>query len=320
MDAIVSERANGPFTSLDDLFRRVPAGSMNRRGLEALAAAGAFDRLEPDRAKVFASAELLLAVAIDAERGRTSGQAALFGGDDHAEPSLRLADVPAWSRADQMAKERENFGFYFSEHPVGEWRHVASANGARSHASLMTGGVSGGGRSPGVMAALVENVQRRKTRKGSDFAIVEFSDQSGQFSASCFEESLVEPFLRWAADGTCVLLNVELDAPSADEPPRVTVRGARPLAEVRANARMVLTLDIETIDAVRELALLLPRAAEATGEVLAKLQLAGGSEQALRLGRDFVLDGELAEQLGGLDGVHNVSLSARRAEHLRLVA
>jgi DNA polymerase-3 subunit alpha len=321
MDAIVAERAKGAFTSLEDLFGRLPAGAMNRRGLEALAAAGAFDALEPDRAKVFASAEMLMAVADEAERSRTSGQAALFGGDDHAEPTLRLSTVDAWTRAEQMARERENFGFYFSEHPVGAWRQIASANGARSHASLMTGGVSAaGGRAAGIMAALVEKVQKRKSRKGSDFAIVDFSDQSGQFTASCFEETLVEPFLKWAAEGACVLLNVELDAPSADEPPRVTVRGARPLEELRAGARMTLTLEVDNAEALQELALLLERRGDTKGEVLAKLRLEDGATQTLRLGRDFILDGELAERLAEVEGVDNVSLTARRAEHLRLVA
>mgnify|MGYP001791907956 CR=1 FL=1 len=99
MDALVAEReANGKFTSLEDLFRRVPPGSMNRRQIEGLAAAGAFDCLEPNRARVLANADMLLAVADEAERSRTSGQAALFGGEDHAEPSLRLSEAPAWPR------------------------------------------------------------------------------------------------------------------------------------------------------------------------------------------------------------------------------
>ncbi len=160
MDAIVAEReANGLFTSLEDLFRRVPPGSMNRRQLEGLAAAGALDGLEPNRAKVLANADMLLAVADEAERSRTSGQAALFGGDDHAEPSLRLAEAEAWSRPEQMAKERENFGFYFAAHPVAQFHAVASANGARSYASLMAQGVQGG-RTQAVMAAMVEGVNR----------------------------------------------------------------------------------------------------------------------------------------------------------------
>ena len=324
MEAIVAERGRGgAFRSLEDLFHRLPAGSMNRRQLEALAAAGAFDDIEPNRAKVLASADTLLAAADEAERGRTSGQSALFGAADHAEAALRLADVPVWSRAEQMAKEREFFGFYFAAHPVEQYRQIASANGARSHASLATGGVGNdaGGRQGAVMAALVEGVQRRKTRKGREFVSAEFSDQTGQFSASCFEEALVDRFLKWAADGTCVLLSVELDAPGPDEPPRITVRGARPLAEAGAAVRMLLTLDVERIEAVQELALVLPRRAEASGEVLARLLLPDGQRPVLRLGRDFALDGELAERLAPIDGLANISLTARRGgDRLRLVA
>ncbi len=321
MEAVVSEReANGDFASLEDLFRRLPQGSMNRRGLEGLAAAGAFDKLEPNRAKVLANADMLLAVAEEAERSRTSGQAGLFGGDDHAEPSLRLAETEAWPRAEQMAKERENFGFYFAEHPVGQYRAIATANGARSYANLMASGVVGG-RQPAVMAAMVEGVNRGKTRKGKDFVRADFSDSSGQFSASCFEESLVEPMLRWAADGTCILLNVELDSPSPEEPPRITVRGARPLAEVKSAARMLLTLEIDRVEAVQELAMLLTGGAPGQGEVLARLHTGSHDEPLVRLGRDFQLDGEIAERLAVIEGVAKVSLSARRGpSHLRLVA
>jgi DNA polymerase-3 subunit alpha len=323
METIVAEReANGKFTGLRDLFKRAPAGSMNRRQLESLGAAGALDSLEPNRAKILANAELLLAVADEASRSRSSGQAGLFGGDDHAEPDLRLADVAPWSRMDQMAKERENFGFYFAAHPVEQFRTVASANGARTHASLIAGG-SGGvtGRSGAVMAALVENVQRRKTKRGKDFVMADFSDQSGNFSASCFEEALVENFVRWAKEGTCVLLNVELDSPSADEPPRVTVRSARPLSEVKADARMLLMLDIDCIDAVQELALLMRPGSPGCGEVIANLHLGDGRQQKVRLGRDFALDGDFAEQLAAVEGLSNISLTARRGpEGLRRAA
>ncbi|MDP3905576.1 DNA polymerase III subunit alpha [Novosphingobium sp.] len=321
MDAIVAEReAHGWFTSLEDLFRRVPQGSMNRRQLEGLAGSGAFDGLEASRAKVLANADMLLAVADEAERTRSSGQAGLFGGDDTAAQALRLAEAEPWSRSEQMAKERENFGFYFAAHPVEQWRAVASANGARSYASLMESGVAGG-RSAAVMAAMVESVTKGKTRKGSDFVRADFSDSSGQFSAACFEESLVEPMLQWAREGTCILLNVELDAPGPEEPPRVTVRGARPLSEVKVASRMVLQLDISRIDALQELAQLLVRGASGRGEVIARL-LTGQDEQPMfRLGTDFQLDGELAERLANVEGIANVSLTAQRgATHLRLVA
>jgi len=321
MEQIVAEReANGRFTDLEDLFRRVPYGSMNRRQLEGLAAAGALDSLEPNRAKVLANADMLLAVADEAERTRTSGQHGLFGGDDHTHHVLRLAETPAWSRAEQMARERENFGFYFAAHPVEQWRAIASANGARTYGSLMAGGASGG-RHMAVMAAMVEGVQKRKTKRGKDFVMADFSDSSGQFSASCFEESLVESFVQWARDGTCILLNVELDSPSPEEPPRVTVRGGRPLSEVREAARMELTMDVFTIEAVAELARLLQPGSAGKGEVLVRLHTGTGRDPLVRLGRDFHLDGELAEQVAQIEGIGGVSLSAKRGVgHLRLVA
>jgi DNA polymerase-3 subunit alpha len=295
---------------------------MNRRGLEALAAGGALDSLEPDRARVVANAELLMAVADEAARSRVSGQGGLFGGDDHAAPALRLAEAKPWSRSDQMAAERENFGFYFAAHPVEEYRAVASANGARTYGSLMSGsggGEPGASRSAAVMSALVENVQRRKTKRGKDFILADFSDSSGQFSASCFEESLVEPFLQWAKDGTCVLLTVELDRPNPDDAPRVTVRGGRPLDSVTSAARMLLKLDVTRPEAMAELALLLPRGAEGKGEVLARLRTGKAHEPLIRLGHDFRLDSDLIERLLPIEGLANVALTARPERHLRLV-
>ncbi|MFA7603758.1 MAG: DNA polymerase III subunit alpha [Novosphingobium sp.] len=320
MDAIVAEReANGPFASLDDLFRRCPPGAMNRRQLEGLAAAGAFDGLEPSRARVLANADTLLAEAERSARERNSDQHSLLGAADH-EQALRLVDVEPWSRAEQMAKERESFGFYFAAHPVEQYRAIASANGARSHASLMVSGVPGG-RQPAVMAAMVESVNKGRTRKGAEFVRADFSDSSGQFSAACFEETLVDSFVKWAREGICVLLQVELDSPSVDEPPRVTVRGARPLAEVRDSARMVLAFDIDRIEAVPELAMMLVPGAPGRGEVRANLHLDGEVVKPMRLGRDFVLDGELAERIAEIEGVANVSLTAQRGGgHLRLVA
>ncbi len=322
MEAIVAEReAHGPFTSLEDLFRRVPQGSMNRRQLEGLAGAGAFDSLEPNRAKVLANADMLIAVADAAERERTSGQAGLFGGEDHAEQALRLVEAEAWTRSEQMAQERENFGFYFAAHPVEAWRVIASANGARSFASLMASGVAGGGRSQAVMAAMVEGVTKGRTRKGGEFIRADFSDSSGQFSAACFEEGLVDSFLRWAKDGTCILLNVELDAPSPDEPPRVTVRGARPLSEVKNAARMQMTLEVSEADALRALALMLVPGEGVKGEVLVRLRTGTGRDPLVRLGENFQLDGELAERLQDLPGIANVSLRAQpNGASLRLVA
>ena len=264
---------------------------------------------------------MLLAVAEAANRERESGQAGLFGGEEAAGDTLRLKAAEPWSRSERMANERENFGFYFSAHPVEQYRAIASANGARSYQSLMEGGGPAGGRQPAVMAAMVEKVNKGRTRRGGEFVRADFSDSTGQFSAACFEESLVESFQKWAAEGTCVLLNVELDSPSPDEPPRVTVRGARPLDEVKSGSRMVLTMEVATVEALSELKMALAIGTPGHGEVYVRLKTGTGEEPLLRLGRDYQIDGELAERLAEVPGLDKVSLTTRRgAGHLRLVA
>jgi DNA polymerase-3 subunit alpha len=171
------------------------------------------------------------------------------------------------------------------------------------------------------MAALVEGVSKGRTRRGGEFIRADFSDSSGQFTAACFEEGLVDSFQRWAADGVCVLLNVELDAPSPDEPPRVTVRGARPLADVRNAARMLLTLDVHSPEALEALRLALIVGEDEHGEVLVRLCIGEAREPQVRLGRCFELGGELAERLAQIDGLANISLTSRPGRSpLRLVA
>ena len=132
---------------------------------------------------------------------------------------------------------------------------------------------------------------------------------------------MVDNFTRWANEATCVLLTVELDSPSPDEPPRITVRGARPLDEVRGSARMMLTLDVHDAGALQELRLALAPGQPGHGEVLVRLKTGAEDEPLLRLGRDFALDGDLAELLTSLPGFANVSLGVRRGiGNLRLVA
>lgn len=321
MGQVVAERqSKGAFETLEDLFQRMPTGAMNRRQLEGLAGAGAFDSLEPNRAKVLANADMLLAVADAATRERTSGQAGLFGGEDHAEPTLKLVEAPEWSRTEQMAAERETFGFYFAAHPVAEYRQIASANGARSYAAIMEAGAPEG-RSSAVMAALVEGANKGRTKRGAEFIRADFSDSSGQFSAACFEESLVDSFQKWAREGTCVLLNVELDSPNPEEPPRVTVRGARPLDEVKSAAKMQLRADVKDPAILASLRELLQAGRPGHGEVLLRLMLEEDNAPLVLLGRDFALDGGLVDQLATMPGLSEVTLAPIRGQgHLRLVA
>ena len=209
-----------------------------------------------------------------------------------------MKDAEDWSLSEARAREKENMGFSFKQHATTAYREIASAQGARSHASLMSGGVPGGGRMGAVMAVQVEGASKGTTKRGKPFIRAEFSDASGQFSAACFEEGLVEKFLEWAKNGTCVKLDVELDSPSPDEPPRITVRGAVPLDAVRGSMAMLLTLEVESVEAMAQLG-------AGTGRGWRGWRRSGRHaahrrcQRARRAaGANIFIDGELAERFG----------------------
>ena len=167
---------------------------------------------------------------------------------------------------------------------------------------------------------MVEGAKRGQTRRGKDFIRADFSDSSGQFSAACFEESLVAQFTKWAEDSTCVLLTVELDSPSPDEPPRITIRGAKPLAQVAGGQRMLLTLDVASETALQELSLALQPGPPGYGEVQIALDLGSEQRPVLRLGNDFKVDGKLADTLGKIEGIANITLVPKTGPKLHRAA
>ena len=317
MAQIVAERADkGWYNSLDAFATRVNPAMLNKRALENLAAAGTFDRLNADRAAIHASADTILAVAADAHSSRISGQGGLFGGeDDSAGQAMRLAEPAPWSLGEKMAHEKEAFGFFFAAHPVEQYHAIANANGARTHAALMESGGAPGSRRPAMMAALVESVQRRKTKRGKDFVMADLSDPSGQFSASCFEERLVEPLAEWARESACVLLNVELDIASEDQPPRITIRSAQPLEGIKGTSKMRLDLDISDASAFSHLALAAQARTNGRGDIYARLHIDSSRQVEMHLGGGYDLDAEFADSLQAIAGVANISLSVDKKLH-----
>ena len=316
MEGLAEERrANGPFASLDDFAHRVDSAAVNKRSLEMLAAAGAFDGLEPNRAAVLAGCDTIIAAASSARLTRESGQGGLFGGPDTALAALRLPDAQPWSASEAMAKEREAFGFYFSAHPVTEHAAVAAANGARSHAELMAmGPVAEGQRRPATMAVLVEKAQRRQSRKGSDFLQLILSDESGQFSASCFEEGAVGALVEMAERGATALAQVELDQRAGDDAPRITVRSVRPLAEAAVSARLRLEAHVETEGGMATLARLLGERRGGRGEVLLTAPTEAGGIARLRLDGGYRIDPALAGELKAMDGFGAVRVEPIRPQ------
>jgi DNA polymerase-3 subunit alpha len=308
MDRLVAERsAAGPFKSLDDLAARVDPRLLNKRQLETLAAAGALDAIDANRAGVFAVAETVLAVAARTHANRTSGQGGLFGETEVAGNAITLPISAQWSLAQRMEQEKEAFGFYFSAHPIDRHAHLARMHGARAYAKLGELQIPDDGtRAGATMAVLVEEARWRTSARGKRYLMATLSDASGQFVATCFEDSVAKDLEEAAANGGCGLATVELDRRPGEEAPRVTVKRIQPFEALASTARFAVELTVTDRSAFTDLATLLVHHRGARGEIRARVALADGREARLLLGRDFLLDAELAGRLESLHGISTV--------------
>ena len=321
MEALVAERdANGPFASLDDFAERIDPRLLNRRQLESLAAAGAFDSLYPDRAAVFAAAETILAHAASASHARTSGQGGLFGGSsDSGVAPIRLPRDASWTLAERMSAERDAFGFYFSAHPVDAQRHLLAAHKVRRFADLASVPIAtDGARSTATMAALVETAKWATSQKGRRYMRLTMSDPSGQFEATAFDEEPCAAIEAAAKSGDCGLLTVELDKRPGDELPRVAIKRFQPLDGLAKRTR--LQLEIRVNDPAQVIAIVRELTKGGTGTVRFRVTLSNHREAHLLAGRDFILDADLAARLERILGPGTVELSAQAPPQLAIVA
>ncbi len=145
IDSIVKTReADGIFTSLDDFCGRVDLRLVNRRVIESLIKAGAFDSLQNTRAGLLASLDQAMEGGQRRQRDREEGQVSLFdalGGGDAAPKAAVVppaARVPEWPQEEMLAFEREVLGFYLSGHPLEQYREVARRINALNAADLST--------------------------------------------------------------------------------------------------------------------------------------------------------------------------------------
>lgn len=315
MEQLVAEReGGGPFKSLDDFADRIEPRLLNRRQLESLAAAGAFDGVHADRAGVHAAAETILSVASSAAEARESGQGGLFGDVETPHADVRIPPHQTWSTADRMAQEKDAFGFYFSAHPVDRYRHLAEARGAKSYGAICAEPVAEGGRANGVMAAMVEDVRWRETKRGARYAAATFSDSSGQFQASCFDEDACKAIEEMAREGDCALLMVELDRLPGEETPRVTIRGVEPFRQLANSSRMELIVDASDAAAVGALAQLLERAKGGRSEVFLRVPVGAGRAARLFLGDDYLIGADQVDSIATVPGLRIGSFERMEAK------
>ncbi len=199
VESVVETRqAKGAFTSFSDFLRKVPVNVCNKRVIESLVKAGAFDSLGHPRRGLIMIHEQAVDAVIDVKRNEAMGQDSLFGFGDDAEVDVAF-EIPVpdgeWEKPTLLGFEREMLGLYVSDHPLLGMEHALAAETDCSVAQLLSSTedvperTSRGDRSDGqivTLGGILSGVQRKVTRQGSSWAAATLEDLEGAIEVLFF--------------------------------------------------------------------------------------------------------------------------------------
>lgn len=241
MSLLVHNRnENGKYQDLADFFRRVDYGSCNRKTLENLAKAGAFDTLSPNRAQLIANIDLLMGYGQRLQAEKASGQVNLFGGDDqNSLPALRK--VQNWDSMTKLQEEFSAIGFFLSAHPLDQFKVILERLQIVPILEL-SWRARGASMTRFRIAGVVLSTTVKKSKSGNTFAFVQLSDSSGVIEMMVFSEVLAAN-RQILETGKRVMASVDVQA--QEEGVRLTCFKLESLDEAleRVQSGLIITLN-----------------------------------------------------------------------------
>ncbi|MBF5080870.1 DNA polymerase III subunit alpha [Quadrisphaera sp. INWT6] len=245
-----ARQEKGAFTSFGDFLAKVPAVVCNKRTVESLIKAGAFDSLGDKRRALLAVHEDAVDSVVGLKRQEDKGQYDLFGGlmgdadggDGEGGGSLlsvAIPDIPEWDKKELLAREREMLGLYVSDHPLFGLEHVLTSAADCSVAALLTDESRQDG-SMVTIAGLITGLQRKMTKQGKQWAIATVEDLGGAVEVLFFPSSY-EQFAHLLAPDAVVVVKGRLSR--RDDVPSLHAQDLTlPDTSVAADGPVVITL------------------------------------------------------------------------------
>jgi DNA polymerase-3 subunit alpha len=298
VEQIIAARGSRPFADLADFAARINPRAVNKRVLESLAAAGAFDEFEKNRARVFSVVDAVLGHAQHAHQTAELGQSELFGGSA-ARPPIKLPDIERWLPAERLQREYEAIGFFLSGHPLDDYAAALKRMSVQNWVEFCNS-VKGGATAGRVAATVVARAERR-TKTGNKMGIIGLSDPSSHYEAVVFSEGLAE-YRDTLEPGANVLLFLSGEV-QGDEI-RARIQSAQPLDE--ATVRMQSSLRIYLTDTAPLASLQKRLEQRGDGEVVLVIRLQEGGEAEIRLPGRFKVTPQIAGAIKAVPGVIQV--------------
>jgi DNA polymerase-3 subunit alpha len=313
VEAMVEARGNKPFADLSDFARRINPRAVNKRVLESLAAAGAFDALESNRARVFAAVDTILASAQREHEANESGALQFSFGGPAAGDAIRLPAVEPWLPAERLQKEFDAVGFFLTGHPLDDYAATLKRMRVQSWAEFAR--AVRAGASAGRVAGTVVARTERRTRTGSKMGIIGLSDPTGHYEAVLFSEGLAQ-FRDLLEPGAAVLLTLSAEVQGDDVRARIGM--VEPLDQAAAKLSKGLRVFLRGEAPIESVAKRLEgpangRAAQdkaqvknqdkGDGEVALILLLGEGTEVEVKLPGRFKVSPQIAGAIKAVPGV-----------------
>lgn len=188
---VASRKAKGKYTSFPDFLDKVDIAALNKRTVDSLIKAGAFDSLGHSRKGLCAVHEQAIDAVIPVKKAEAYGQDDLFGGlgEEGDGPGFGLdfaISESEWPRKQKLATEREMLGLYVSEHPLDGAEHILARSRDTSIAELLASGRTQGNVK---LAGLITGIERKMTKQGNAWAIVHLADRDASIEVCFFPAS-----------------------------------------------------------------------------------------------------------------------------------
>jgi len=250
---IIEARRKGPFRSIFDFADRLEQGTINRKALESLVSAGAFDSIMPAdselrvwRASLNEAIEGALARAQRARRERLLGQNGLFGdSEEDNQTDCQLRITSRWTDAQMLAAEKAALGFYITGHPLESYVDLLQSLKATKSADLL--GLSSGARVS--VGGIIHDLQTRNTKKGDKFALLRLEDEAGGTKCVFWPESF-RKCSSLMQNELAVLITGRLEL-SEENPPTIIAEAAQTLDEILRERETIILHLPETDDPER---------------------------------------------------------------------
>ena len=265
-ESIVTTRAaKGAFDSFADFLRKVPVNVCNKRVIESLVKAGAFDSMGHPRRGLVLIHEQAIDTVIDVKRNEAIGQDSLFGGDAETEATFEVP-VPdgEWEKSTLLGFEREMLGLYVSDHPLLGVEHILAAATDCSVAQLVgsaaedtertTKGARGDSQSVAV-GGILSGLQRKVTKQGNPWAAATLEDLEGAIEVLFFPATYQQCALVLAEDAV-VIVKGRLDR-REDSPKLIAMEVTVPDLSVGGDGPFVVSMPVQrcvppVVDRLRE--------------------------------------------------------------------